>query len=99
MSVLESWIERGLTAATGDDEPDPAFEVDHPPETLGQLTAAGRHPVLSGESGVGRAARIYGEDGGGARDPRTGVSVPRLREVLRGELDLFFEAYRRVRKA
>lgn len=40
-------------------------------------------------------ARIYGDDSGGARDPRTGVSVPRLKDVLRGNLDRFLEAWRR----
>jgi hypothetical protein len=41
-------------------------------------------------------ARIYGEDGSGVRDPRTGVTVPRLKEVLRGRLDAFLEGWRRA---
>lgn len=40
-------------------------------------------------------ARHYGQDGTGARDPRTGASVPRLKDVLRGRLDPLLEAWRR----
>lgn len=43
-----------------------------------------------------RVARVYNEHGGGARDPRTGVSMPHLRDVLRGGLDKFLEGYRRM---
>jgi hypothetical protein len=39
-------------------------------------------------------ARVYGESGAGARDPRTGITAPRLRDVLRGKLDRFLEAWR-----
>jgi len=39
-------------------------------------------------------ARTYGRDGVGARDPRTGASVVRLRDALRGELEPFLEAWR-----
>jgi hypothetical protein len=40
-------------------------------------------------------ARIYGDESVGARDPRTGVSVPRLKDVLRGNLDRFLDGWRR----
>jgi ATP-dependent Clp protease ATP-binding subunit ClpC len=40
-------------------------------------------------------ARIYGQDGVGARDPRTGATVLRLKDVLKGELDAFLDAWRR----
>jgi hypothetical protein len=40
-------------------------------------------------------ARIYNEDGIGARDPRTGAVVPRLKKVLRGHLDRLLEGWRR----
>ncbi|MGE0480702.1 MAG: AAA family ATPase [Phycisphaerae bacterium] len=43
-----------------------------------------------------RVARVYNEHGGGARDPRTGVSMPHLRDVLRGGLDKFLEGFRRM---
>ncbi len=39
-------------------------------------------------------ARIYGETDGTVRDPRTDASAPRLRGVLRGELERFHEAWR-----
>jgi MoxR-like ATPase len=40
-------------------------------------------------------ARVYGEDGQGARDPRTGAVVARMKQVLRGQLDPLLEAWRR----
>jgi ATP-dependent Clp protease ATP-binding subunit ClpC len=39
-------------------------------------------------------ARTYGRDGVGARDPRTGATVVRLKDALRGELGSLFEAWR-----
>ncbi len=56
---------------------------------LADLERAWREPV----SPV-RPARVYNEDGTGARDPRTGVVAPHLRDVLRGRLDRFLEAWR-----
>ncbi len=38
-------------------------------------------------------ARIYGADGVGARDPRTGATVLRLKDVLGGRLERFLEAW------
>ena len=40
-------------------------------------------------------ARVYGEDGQGARDPRTGGVVHAYRDVQRGRLDPLLEAWRR----
>lgn len=40
-------------------------------------------------------ARVYGEDGAGARDPRTGAGIARLRDALRGDLRPLLEAWRR----
>jgi len=40
-------------------------------------------------------ARTYNEDGSGARDPRTGAILPKLRDAMRGALDRFLEAWRR----
>ncbi len=39
-------------------------------------------------------ARVYGEAGAAARDPRTGATVMRPRDLERGELDPLFEAWR-----
>jgi hypothetical protein len=39
--------------------------------------------------------RVYGEHGAGARDPRTGATAPRLKDVLRGNLDRFLESWRK----
>jgi hypothetical protein len=43
-------------------------------------------------------ARVYGE-GGVVRDPRTNVTVARLRDVWRGNLDGFLEGWRKERGA
>jgi MoxR-like ATPase len=40
-------------------------------------------------------ARIYGEDGCGAFDPRTGSRVPRMKDVRTARLDALLEAWRR----
>jgi hypothetical protein len=42
------------------------------------------------------AARSYAGSGRGVRDPRTGVMVSRMKDVLAGELDRFLEAWRRT---
>ncbi len=44
-------------------------------------------------------ARVYGEGGSGARDPRTGVVVARIKDVMKGRLDRFLEAWRRSESA
>ena len=39
-------------------------------------------------------ARVYAKDGVGARDPRTGATALRMKDVLRGNLDPLLEAWR-----
>jgi ATP-dependent Clp protease ATP-binding subunit ClpC len=39
-------------------------------------------------------ARVYGEGGGGAHDPRTGARVRQLKDALKGKLDPLLEAWR-----
>lgn len=41
-------------------------------------------------------ARIYNEDGGGGRDPRTGAALGDLRQVLSGELHVFLDGWRQA---
>ena len=41
-------------------------------------------------------ARIYGRDGTGGVDPRTGASVPRIKSVLKGDLDTFLDGWRNL---
>jgi ATP-dependent Clp protease ATP-binding subunit ClpC len=55
------------------------------------------HAVRSSQEPRDRSAvaRIYGQDGVGARDPRTGATVLRMKDVLKGELDAFLDAWRR----
>jgi peptide chain release factor-like protein len=40
-------------------------------------------------------ARVYGEDGRGARDPRTGAGVPRFKDAMKGRLQPLLDAWRR----
>jgi protein subunit release factor A len=54
---------------------------------------------LENAPAAGDVARVYGEDGAGATDPRTGESVARLKDVLGGELEEFLEAWRRRQPA
>jgi hypothetical protein len=64
------------------------------PEILVELLADfDAHHRLDGERQLS-VARTYGKDGVGARDPRTGATVLRLKDALRGELDPFLEAWR-----
>ena len=58
-SIIESWLERDLTAAAAAGELPPAFEADDTLRRIGDVIAAGRHPILGGESGVGKSAVIY----------------------------------------
>ena len=48
----------------------------------------------SGE--ISELARVYGRDGAGARDPRTAAQHPRLKDVLKGDLTPFLDAWRRL---
>lgn len=78
--------ETGLTAE---------FHGSHA-ETLEWFLSAFRksRSVVSPESP--RVVRLYGHSGTGGRDPRTEAVVPRLKDVLRGELDPFLEGWRRL---
>ncbi len=54
--VLSDWLERDLTAAVESGELPGAFEVDETVQQLFEIVASGRHPVVSGEPGVGKTA-------------------------------------------
>jgi ATP-dependent Clp protease ATP-binding subunit ClpC len=58
-TVLREWTERDLTATAKRGELTPAFEVDDQLRRIGDVLASGRHPVLCGESGVGKSAIIH----------------------------------------
>lgn len=58
---------------------------------LADLAAQRRQEPRDGST----VARIYGQDGVAARDPRTGARVQRMKDVLKGELDPFLAAWRR----
>jgi ATP-dependent Clp protease ATP-binding subunit ClpC len=60
-------------------------------DLVASLEARGSHPT----SASAVVARVYGQSGVGARDPRTDAIVLKLRDVLNGELDVFLDAWRR----
>ncbi len=67
-------------------------------QTLGHL-AADLQAYYTEEAPVSTSARIYGLEGSGARDPRTGASIARSKEVLRGDLDKLLDAWRAWQEA
>ncbi|MBI5498691.1 MAG: AAA family ATPase [Deltaproteobacteria bacterium] len=64
-------------------------------ETLGRLLAVLARQWRDAPGAATDVARLYGHDGSGARDPRTGVVATRLKDVLRGDLDRFLDGWRR----
>jgi ATP-dependent Clp protease ATP-binding subunit ClpC len=58
-NVVRQWLERDLTAAAANGELPPAFEVDDTLRRVNDVITSGRHPILGGESGVGKSASIY----------------------------------------
>ncbi len=57
--VLERWIERDLTRAAAEGALPASYEVDDLVEYVGEIVSAGKHPILSGDSGVGKSALIW----------------------------------------
>ncbi|MEW6366456.1 MAG: AAA family ATPase [Acidobacteriota bacterium] len=66
------------------------------PATLNHLLCDLDRAWRNAKAESSQVARVYAE-AGGARDHRTGAFVPRLKDVLRGNLDRFLEAHRRNR--
>ena len=64
--------------------------------TLAELLADLEADRRGGGHDRDRAAvsRIYGKDGVAARDPRTGATMARVKDVRKGELDPFLDAWR-----
>jgi len=62
-------------------------------ELLRDLAVALVQPV-----GAAEIARLYGVDGTGARDPRTGATVVKAKDVARGRLDALLEAWQQQRQ-
>jgi ATP-dependent Clp protease ATP-binding subunit ClpA len=53
---------------------------------------------LSGPEGAHDTARLYADGGQGARDPRTGASIARYKDVLAGKLYPLLDAWRAFRR-
>ncbi|MFG0319938.1 MAG: hypothetical protein ACF8XB_21885, partial [Planctomycetota bacterium JB042] len=68
--------------------------VDAP--TLAWFLADLRPALEGGTAELPEVARVYGEDGAGARDPRTGAVIARLKDAMRGQFDDFLERWRRA---
>jgi hypothetical protein len=49
--------------------------------------------ILDGPPPAGEARRYHVGRGAKVEDPRTGVETPRIKDVLRGELELFIAAW------
>src|SRR5438105_1114540 len=58
-AVIRQWTERDLSAAAAEGELAPAFEADETIRRVSDVISAGRHPILGGESGVGKSATIF----------------------------------------
>ncbi|MBK8913109.1 MAG: AAA family ATPase [Phycisphaerales bacterium] len=56
---IAQWTELDLTAAAERGELPPAFELDDGVSMIAEVLAAGRCPLLSGESGVGKTAAVH----------------------------------------
>ncbi len=59
MEIIERWMEKDLSRALESGELPEAFSVDRTLGQIQEIIGAGRHPLLSGESGVGKTAVIY----------------------------------------
>lgn len=64
------------------------------PDTLPDLLADAAAHLERDSDERSIVARVYDKDGVGARDPRTGATVLRLKQVAKGELDPLLEAWR-----
>lgn len=66
------------------------------PRVLAELLADLEADRRGGGHDRDRAAvsRVYGKDGVAARDPRTGATITRMKDVKNGELDAFLDAWR-----
>jgi ATP-dependent Clp protease ATP-binding subunit ClpA len=63
-------------------------------ETLAELLADLQAHRLTRRQESADVARVYSKDGVAARDPRTGATVLRQRDLLKGELQGFLDAWR-----
>jgi len=66
-------------------------------ESLSELLTDLAQAAAANVPATSDLARVYAKDGAGARDPRTGVRHPRLKDVLKGDLEPFLTAWRQRR--
>ncbi len=56
--VINTWLERDLTRASNDGELPRAFEVEHIVDRVRDVLSAGRHAIITGDTGVGKTALV-----------------------------------------
>ena len=57
--IINLWVERNLTQETVDGSLSKAFEVDGIIDQLTECILAGRNPIITGESGIGKTSIIH----------------------------------------
>ncbi len=57
--IINEWVERNLTQETVDGSLSKAFEVDGIIDQLTECMLAGRNPIITGESGIGKTSIIH----------------------------------------
>jgi ATP-dependent Clp protease ATP-binding subunit ClpC len=57
--IINGWVERNLTQETADGSLSKAFEVDGIIDQLTECMLAGRNPIITGESGIGKTSIIH----------------------------------------
>ncbi len=113
MNAFRPWVELNLTAAARAGKLAAAFEVEETVQVVSELIDAGRCPVLTGESGIGKTAIVHelarrAAAGAGparlVRRPLLQVSLQRRvttlhnRHEIHGELNKLIDAIRKLRR-
>jgi ABC-type glutathione transport system ATPase component len=57
--IINEWVELNLTQETADGSLSKAFEVDEIIDQLTECVLAGRNPIITGESGIGKTSIIH----------------------------------------
>ena len=57
--VINEWVERNLTQESAAGSLSKAFEVDGIIDQLTECILAGRNPIITGESGIGKTTIIH----------------------------------------
>ena len=58
-NIINEWVERNLTQESAEGSLSKAFEVDRFIDQLTECILAGRNPIITGESGIGKTSSIH----------------------------------------